>query len=52
MTFSWQKRLNKISDLVFEIPPGTREFWHHTEHEPLLIGLTLHFSARSPWQIK
>jgi hypothetical protein len=25
MTFSWQMRLNKISDLVFEIPPGARD---------------------------
>jgi hypothetical protein len=52
MTFSWRKRLNKISDLVFEIPPGARDFWPHSEHEPLLIGLTLRFPARSPWQVK
>lgn len=52
MTFSWRRRLSKICDLVFEIPPGSRSFWPHTEHEPLVIGLTLRFSSVSPWQAR
>ena len=52
MTFAWRKRLRKICDLVFELPPGARPDWPASEHEPLVVGLTLHFSASSPWQVK
>jgi len=52
MTYSWRKRLSKICDIVFSIPPGTRTMWPASEHEPLLIGLTLCFSHSSPWQTK
>jgi len=44
--------LFKVSDFVFEVPPGVRPFWPSTEHEPLLIGLTLRFVARAPWQLR
>jgi len=52
MTFAWRWKLSKICDLLFEIPPGTRPFWPATEHEPLIIGLTLCFSSVRPWQAK
>jgi hypothetical protein len=52
MTYLWRKRLHKICDIVFSIPPCSRPFWPLHEHEPLLIGLTLHFSVSSPWQTK
>jgi hypothetical protein len=52
MTYAWRKRLMKICDVVFTIPPGSRTFWPSSEHEPLLLGLTLRFSPRSPWQVK
>ena len=52
MTYAWRKRLSKVCDIVLEIPPGTRSFWPADEHEPLLLGLTLHFLPRSPWQAK
>jgi len=52
MTFAWRKRLRKICDLVFELPPGARPDWPASEHEPLVVGLTLRFSASSPWQVK
>jgi hypothetical protein len=52
MTFAWRKRLKKLCDLVFELPPGARSCWPSTEHEPLIVGLTLHFSSSSPWQVK
>jgi hypothetical protein len=48
MTYAWRKRLMKICDVVFTIPPGSRTFWPSSEHEPLLLGLTLRFSPRSP----
>jgi len=52
MTFAWRQKLSKLCDLLFEIPPGARPFWPISEHEPLTIGLTLHFSAVRPWQAK
>jgi len=51
-TQTWRKRLHKLSDVVFEIPTGRRSFWPHQEHEPLVVGLILHFSSCSPWQLK
>jgi hypothetical protein len=52
MTYAWRKRLIKICDAVLSIPPGSRTFWPATEHEPLILGLTLRFSPCSPWQVK
>jgi len=52
MTFAWRKRLQKICDFVFELPPGKRDIWPADEHEPLIIGLTLRFSSSRPWQVK
>lgn len=52
MTYSWRKRLAKICDIVFTIPPGARPMWPTCEHEPLIMGLTLCFSVSSPWQTK
>lgn len=51
-THLWQQKLYKTSDIVFELPPGSRPFWPSDEHEPLLIGLTLHFSFCFPWQLR
>jgi hypothetical protein len=47
-----EKKLKKICDLVFELPPGARRVWPASEHEPLIIRLTLHFSSCSPGRIK
>ncbi len=51
-TNTWRKKLYKVCDLVFEVPAGSRPFWPPSEHEPLLIGLTLRFIACSPWQLR
>ncbi len=51
-TTTWRKKLFKVSDLVFEVPPGRRTFWPAHEHEPLIIGLTLRFSSSPPWQLR
>jgi hypothetical protein len=51
-THLWRKKLFKTSNIVFEVPPGARSFWPADEHEPLLIGLTLHFPLCFPWQLR
>jgi hypothetical protein len=51
-TYAWRKRLSKVCDAVFELPPGARRCWPESEHEPLLIGLTLSFSLHRPWQAR
>jgi hypothetical protein len=51
-THLWRKKLYKTSDIVFKQTPGSRPFWPSHEHEPLLIGLTLHFSLCFPWQLR
>lgn len=50
MTYAWQKNLQKICDVVFVLPAGSRPCWPLLEHEPLIVGLTLCFSSCSPWQ--
>lgn len=52
MTHRWRKRLHKLADIVFEVPPRCPEFWPTHEHEPLVVGLILRFSNCSPWQVK
>jgi len=52
MTFAWREKLFKLCDVVTTIPPGSRSFWPALEHEPLILGLTLHFCSHSPWQVK
>ena len=48
----WRKKLFKVSNLVFEIPPGSCSFWPMSGHEPLLIRLTLCFVSCPPWQLR
>jgi len=52
LTQYWRKRLFKIADLVLELPPGVLSAWPNDMHEPLLLGLTLRFSFRPPWQLR
>jgi len=52
MTHEWRKKMQKVCDVVFEIPPGRRSFWPSEMHEPLVVGLTLRFVSVSPWQLK
>jgi hypothetical protein len=52
MTFAWRKKLLKICDLVFSVPPGLLGFWPESEHKPLIVSLTLRFCPSSPWQVK
>ncbi len=42
----------EVCDLVFSLPAGARSFWPASEHEPLIVGLTLRFSPFRPWQVK
>jgi len=52
MTYQWRKKLQRVSDIVFEVPAGARPFWPASNHEPLIVGLTLSFLSHSPWQVK
>jgi hypothetical protein len=47
-TSPWRRKLHKVADLVLELPAGPQPFWASTMHEPLIIGLTLHFVSSNP----
>ena len=51
-THRWRKRLQRLADVSFELPPGRYPFWPHSAHEPLILGIVLRFSLQSPWQAK
>lgn len=44
--------MTKVCDAVFSLPAEARNFWPASEHEPLIVGLILHFSPLRPWQVK
>jgi hypothetical protein len=48
----WRKRLSRVADIVLELPPGAIPEWPVAMHEPLLIALTLCFTAICPWQLR
>jgi hypothetical protein len=52
LTQKWRRKLHSIADLVFELPAGPRPFWPVVMHEPLVVRLTLPFSASPPWQLR
>lgn len=51
MTSHWRKQLSKICDAVFVVPVGT-DIWGETQHEPLLVGITLPLIKHRPWRIR
>lgn len=51
MTYLWRKQLMKIIDSFLYVKPGSKYFWPHEMHEPLLIGFVLPFSRSEPWQL-
>ena len=51
MTGIWRKTLGKATDLLFEIPVGTR-IWERDMYEPLIIGISLPYSRSEPWRHK
>jgi hypothetical protein len=48
----WQKKLYKVSNIVFEVLAGARPFWPSSKFEPLIVGLTLHFASCPLWQLR
>jgi len=52
MTYRWRRKLNKLADVVFEIPAGSTPFWPLHMHEPLVVGILLRFVSFSPWQLR
>jgi len=51
MTARWRKMLLKICDLYFTVPIGT-DLWHYSQHEPLIVGLSISYSRHAPWKLK
>jgi hypothetical protein len=51
-TSQWRRLLYKFADIVFEIPPGSRDCWPLSMHEPLVVGLTFRFLSHSPWTLQ
>lgn len=52
VTYLWRKQLMKVADTVLYVKPGSKSFWPHDMHEPLLIGIILPFSRYEPWQLR
>ena len=50
MTAQWWKQLGKLCDLVFSVPVGT-PFWNASQHEPLVLGISLPLISHRPWQL-
>ncbi len=42
-THQWRKKLFKVADVVWELPPGRRPEWPTPMHEPLILALVLPF---------
>jgi hypothetical protein len=51
MTAKWRKMLLKICDLTFTVPLGA-DLWHNSQHEPLVVGLSLPLCRHAPWKLK
>jgi hypothetical protein len=51
-TSQWRRLMFKLSDLVFEIPAGSRPFWPISMHEPLVCSLTLRFLSSPPFTLR
>ena len=52
MTTSWLKQLNKVSDILFEVPCNDKHFWTSSQHEPLVVGIVFPFIPHRPWQLR
>jgi hypothetical protein len=51
MTANRRKLLNKICGLVFYVPVGT-DIWPSSQHEPLVLGLSLPFCRYKTWKLR
>jgi hypothetical protein len=51
MTARWRRKVGKLSDLDFEIGPGS-SVWPKARHEPLLIFVCLPLSVHRPWKLR
>jgi hypothetical protein len=47
----WFQQLYKASDIVFDVPVGTK-CWPASMFEPLIIGLALPFISKPPCQLR
>jgi len=51
MTARWRKMLNKICDLVFNVPLGS-DVWSNVQCEPLVVGISFPLCRHAPWRLK
>jgi hypothetical protein len=49
MTSRWQRALRKATDMFLFIQPGAL-VWDSTQHEPLILAISLPLSRRRPWK--
>jgi hypothetical protein len=49
MTSRWQRALRKATDMFLFIQPGAI-FWDSSQHEPLILAISLPLSRRQPWK--
>jgi hypothetical protein len=47
----WFRQLYKVSDVVFDVPPGVC-CWSSHMYEPMVIGIVFPFLSRAPWQVR
>ena len=52
MTPLWRRHMNKVCDIVFEIPLGKLPVWKEDMFEPLTIGFVFPFLSHRPWQLR
>jgi hypothetical protein len=51
MTYLWRKRLSKTCDFMVDLPVGPEQ-WNHSQHEPLVLAISLPLSKTSPWRYR
>jgi hypothetical protein len=51
-TILWYRRLHKVDNIVLELSAGCHGSWPSSMHEPIIVGLTLHFITFPPWELK
>jgi hypothetical protein len=48
----WFQLLYKTSDIVFDVPVGSKFIWQLSMYEPLIIGIAFPFIRVPPWQLR
>jgi len=51
-TSQWRRLLHKTTDVIVELPAGSRAAWPLHMHESLVIGLTLRLASCTPFILR